>query len=89
MSHSRTASGGDAMTSVVQTWTRTGSTPIPEFRFGADGGNFSTARGYASLAGARGLQDQITGTGNSRQDDTCGVGIACRHAHDERLAAAI
>ena len=33
--------GSDAMTSVVQVWTRTGSTPMPELRFGADGGNFS------------------------------------------------
>ncbi|HKM49162.1 MAG TPA: TonB-dependent receptor [Terriglobales bacterium] len=44
--------GSDAMTSVVQVWTRTGSTSIPELRFGADGGNFGTANGYASLAGA-------------------------------------
>jgi outer membrane cobalamin receptor len=43
--------GSDAMTSVVQVWTRTGSTPIPELRFGADGGNFGTANGYASVAG--------------------------------------
>ena len=49
--------GSDAMTSVVQLWTRTGSTPIPELRFGADGGNFSTAHGYVSLAGARGRFD--------------------------------
>ncbi len=44
--------GSDAMTSVVQVWTRTGSTPVPELRFGSDGGNFGTANGYASLAGA-------------------------------------
>ena len=43
--------GSDAMTSVVQVWTRTGSTPVPELRFGADGGNFGTANGYGSLAG--------------------------------------
>ncbi|MFY9841577.1 MAG: TonB-dependent receptor [Terriglobales bacterium] len=43
--------GSDAMTSVVQVWTRTGSTAVPELRFGADGGNFGTANGYASLAG--------------------------------------
>ncbi len=49
--------GSDAMTSVVQVWTRTGSTRVPEFRFGADGGNFETANGYASLAGARGRFD--------------------------------
>jgi vitamin B12 transporter len=40
------------MTSVVQTWSRSGSTRVPELRFGADGGNFGTANGYASLAGA-------------------------------------
>jgi vitamin B12 transporter len=33
-------------------WTRTGSSPVPELRFGADGGNFGTASGYASVAGA-------------------------------------
>ena len=49
--------GSDAMTSVVQVWTRTGSTRTPEFRFGADGGNFGTASGHASLAGARGRFD--------------------------------
>ena len=49
--------GSDAMTSVVQVWTRTGSTPVPELRFGADGGNFGTASGNASLAGARGAFD--------------------------------
>lgn len=49
--------GSDAMTSVVQVWTRSGSTATPELRFGADGGNFSTAHGYASLAGARGPFD--------------------------------
>ena len=49
--------GSDAMTSVLQVFTRTGSTRTPEFRFGADGGNFSTANGYASLAGARGRFD--------------------------------
>jgi vitamin B12 transporter len=45
--------GTDAMTSVVQSWTRQGSTTVPELRFGADGGNLETAHGYASLAGAR------------------------------------
>jgi outer membrane cobalamin receptor len=49
--------GSDAMTSVVQVFTRAGSTPTPELRFGADGGNFSTANGYVSLAGARGRID--------------------------------
>jgi vitamin B12 transporter len=49
--------GSDAMTSVVQAWTRTGATRTPELRFGADGGTFATAHGYASLAGARGRLD--------------------------------
>jgi vitamin B12 transporter len=49
--------GSDAMTSVVQVWTRVGSTRVPELRFGADGGNFETASGHASLAGARGRFD--------------------------------
>ena len=44
--------GSDAMSSVLQVWTRTGSTPIPEFRFGADAGNYGTENGYASLAGS-------------------------------------
>ncbi len=45
--------GSDAMTSVEQVWSRIGSTSVPELRFGADGGNFGTANGYVSLAGAR------------------------------------
>ncbi len=49
--------GSDAMTSVVQVFTRTGSTRVPELRFGADGGNLGTANGYASLAGASGRFD--------------------------------
>jgi vitamin B12 transporter len=44
--------GTDAMTGTLQTFSRTGSTRVPELRFGADGGTFSTAHGYASLAGA-------------------------------------
>jgi outer membrane receptor protein involved in Fe transport len=45
------------MTSVVQVWTGAGRTHTPEFRFGADGGVFGTANGYAALAGARGRAD--------------------------------
>jgi outer membrane cobalamin receptor len=44
--------GSDAMTSVIQVWTRTGSTPVPELRLAADGGNFGTANGGGSLSGA-------------------------------------
>src|ERR1041384_7314755 len=67
--------GSDAMTSVVQAWTRTGSTRTPELRFGADGGTFQTAHGYASLAGARGrfdfnlFADQFNTTGQGINDD--------------------
>jgi len=49
--------GSDAMSSVVQVWTRTGSTPIPEFRFGADAGNYGTENGYAALSGSHGRFD--------------------------------
>jgi vitamin B12 transporter len=49
--------GSDAMTSVLQVFTRNGSTAVPELRFGADGGNFGTAHGYVSLAGARSFFD--------------------------------
>ena len=49
--------GSDAMTSTVQLWTATGDTRTPEMQFGADGGNFSTANGYASISGAHGIYD--------------------------------
>ena len=67
--------GSDAMTSVVQVFTRTGSTPVPELRFGADGGNLGTANGYASLAGASGrfdynlFGDQFNTMGQGPNDD--------------------
>jgi len=44
--------GSDAMTSVVQVFARNGTTATPELRFGADGGNFGTAHGFAALSGA-------------------------------------
>jgi vitamin B12 transporter len=67
--------GSDAMTSVVQVWTRTGSSPIPELRFGADAGNYGTENGYASLAGSRDRFDynifgnQFNTSGESPNDD--------------------
>jgi outer membrane cobalamin receptor len=67
--------GSDAMTSVVQVWTQSGSTRVPELRFAADGGNFGTAHGYMSLAGARGafdydvFGDQFNTAGNVSNDD--------------------
>ena len=44
--------GSDAMSSVVQMSSITGTSRTPELRFGADGGNFSTGQGFASMAGA-------------------------------------
>jgi len=49
--------GSDAMTSVVQLFSRTGTSPAPELRFGADGGNFNTAHGFAAVSEARGILD--------------------------------
>jgi len=66
--------GSDAMTSVVQVWTRTGSTPVPELRFGADAGNYGTENGYAALSGANGRFDydvfgnQFNTTGSGPND---------------------
>jgi len=64
--------GSDAMTSVVQVWTRTGNTKTPELRLAADGGNLSTAHGNASLSGARGRFDY---NAFGDQSTTSGYGI--------------
>jgi outer membrane cobalamin receptor len=64
--------GTDAMTSVVQLWTRTGTALKPEFEFGADGGTFSTANGYFSVAGADKIFDYDVFV---NQFDTQGQGI--------------
>ena len=67
--------GSDAMTSVVQTWSRTGTSLTPELLLGADGGTFETAHGYASLSGAHGrfdynlFADQFNTTGQGPNDD--------------------
>ena len=67
--------GSDAMTSVIQTWSRTGTTTTPELRFGADAGNYGTENGYASLSGANGRFDynvfgnQFNTTGSGPNDD--------------------
>src|SRR5581483_67205 len=64
--------GSDAMTSVLQAWTRQGSTPVPELVLGAEGGNFNTAQGYVSLSGARGRYDyELFGN----QFNTTGQGV--------------
>jgi len=67
--------GSDAMTSVVQVFTRNGSTQTPDLSFGADGGNLGTAHGYVSLSGARGrfdynlFGDQYNTSGQGINDD--------------------
>ena len=49
--------GSDAMTSVVQTWSRTGNTPVPELRFGSDAGNFAGAHADHLLVVRRCIAD--------------------------------
>ncbi len=67
--------GSDAMSSVVQMWSSQGRTRNPELRFGGDGGNYDTAHGYLSLAGARGrfdynfFGDQFSTEGQGINDD--------------------
>jgi outer membrane cobalamin receptor len=86
--------GSDAMTSVVQVWTRTGSTRVPELRLGADGGNFGTAEGYASLGGARGIFDynlfadqfNTTGQGVNNQYSNSSQGVNLGAALSERAS---
>jgi outer membrane cobalamin receptor len=75
--------GSDAMTSVVQVWTRTGSTAVPELRLAADGGNFGTASGDASLSGARRRVD-YNFFGN--QFNSNGLGV--NDAYSDSLAGA-
>ena len=76
--------GSDAMTSVVQMFSAEGTTRTPELRFGADGGTFGTANGYASISGARGRFDynvygnQFNSSGQGPNDD---YGIASQGAN--------
>ena len=67
--------GSDAMTSVLQVWSKTGNTRTPELRFGADAGNYGTENGYASLSGFAGMFDynvfrnQFNTSGSGPNDD--------------------
>jgi len=67
--------GSDAMTSVVQVWSRTGTTLTPELRFGADAGNYGTENGYAALSGSAEAFDynvfgnQFNTSGSGPNDD--------------------
>jgi outer membrane cobalamin receptor len=49
--------GSDAMTSVTQLWSGSGTTHVPELKFGSEGGTFSTAHGFGSFAGTASLLD--------------------------------
>jgi outer membrane cobalamin receptor len=73
--------GSDAMTSVVQMWTANGTTRTPLLTFGADGGTFASARGYASLAGAwRWLDYNLFGD----QTNTEGQGVNDAYSNSEQ-----
>jgi vitamin B12 transporter len=67
--------GSDAMTSVVQFFSASGHTRTPQLEFGADGGNFYTAHGFANLSGAFGqfdynaFADQFNTEGQGPNDD--------------------
>ena len=68
--------GSDAMTSVIELFSRNGTTAVPELRLGADGGNFGTAHGFMSFSGARGrfdydaFADQFNTNGQGENDYT-------------------
>ena len=91
--------GSDAMTSVVQVWTRAGSTPMPELRFGADGGNFSDgaavtrrwrARGAASITTCSATNSTPTGAGinNAFSDSLQGANVGAAINDQRRCACA-
>jgi len=67
--------GSDAMTGVVQVFTRRGTTRRPALNLLAEGGKFSTARGSAQLSGALGRFDysaaaaSYSTAGQERNDD--------------------
>jgi len=49
--------GSDAMTSVIQLFTRRGTTAVPEFEFSGEGGSFDSHRETALLSGLAGWFD--------------------------------
>jgi outer membrane cobalamin receptor len=62
--------GTDAMTGVVQLFTKRGATATPSFHFDAEGGSFSTARGSAGVAGKAGRTDySLDGSGYSTDNN--------------------
>jgi len=87
--------GSDAMSSVLQITSAIGHTKVPELRFGGDGGNFGTAHGFGSLAGARGrydynlFGDEFDSDGQGENDDyensTQGANLGMQIAPNEWL----
>jgi vitamin B12 transporter len=67
--------GTDAMTGVIQIFTRHGTTRIPEATLFAEGGSFSSARGGAQINGAFGGFD-YSGSGSYFHTDGQGVNDA-------------
>ena len=62
--------GSDAMTGVVQLFTKRGAAAKPEYHFSVEGGSFSTARGSAGLAAQTGRVDySLDVTGYSTDND--------------------
>jgi outer membrane cobalamin receptor len=55
--------GTDAMTGVMQIFTRRGTTRIPELEITGEGGSFSTGRGSATVSGLSGKFDYLAGYG--------------------------
>jgi vitamin B12 transporter len=55
--------GSDAMTGVVQIFTRRGATRTPELEMVGDGGSFSTGHGSATVSGLLGAFDYLAGFG--------------------------
>src|SRR5208282_1328972 len=64
--------GSDAMVGVVQLFTARGTTPTPQLDLLAEGGNFSSARGSATLSGIAGPFDYLAGFARY---DTDGQGV--------------
>lgn len=60
--------GSDAMTSVIQVFTRRGSTSVPEFEFSGEGGSFDYHRETARLSGLNGWFDYSAGFGYQSTD---------------------
>ena len=67
--------GSDAMTSVTQLWSASGTTRLPEVKFGSEGGTFSTSHGFGSVAGVanflnyNAFADQFQTSGQGVNDD--------------------